>query len=48
MWNSNIFSTILVFLRLRKKDEGKSDLFPNIRYDRVMFRSLSDCETDPW
>lgn len=48
MWNSNIFSTILVFLRLRKKNEKKSDLFPDIRYDLVMFRSLSDCETDPW
>jgi len=48
MWNSNIFSTILVFLRLRKKGKEESDLFPNIRYDLVMFRSLSDCETDPW
>jgi len=48
MWNSNIFSTIFVFLRLRKKGEKKSELFPNIRYDLVMFRSLSDCETDPW
>ena len=45
MCNSNIFSTILVFLRLRKMDEGKSNLFP---YDRVMFSSLSDCDTDPW
>jgi hypothetical protein len=48
MWNSNIVSTILVFLPLRKKSEKKSDLFPNIQYDLVMFRSLSDCETDPW
>jgi len=48
MCNSNIFSTILVFLRLRKKDGGKSDLVPNIQFDRVMFRSLSDCEDDSW
>ena len=48
MGNSNIFSTILVFLRLRKKNEGKSDLGPNIPYDPVMFSSLYDCETDPW
>ena len=48
MWNSNVFSTILSFLRLRKKDNGKSNLFPNIQHDLVMFRSLSDCETDPW
>ena len=48
MWNYNIFSTILVFLRLRKKSKEKSDPFSNIRYDLVMFRSLSDCETDPW
>jgi hypothetical protein len=48
MCNSNIFSTILVFLRLRKKNEKKSALFPNTRYDLVMFRSLSDCATDPW
>jgi len=48
MWNSNIFSTILFFLRLRKKNNEESGLFPNIRYGLVMFRSLSDCETDPW
>ena len=48
MWNSNIFSTILVFLRRRKKDKGKSNLFPNIQYGLVMFRSLCDCEIDPW
>ena len=48
MWNSNVFSTILSFLRLRKKDKGNSNLFPNIQHDLVMFRGLSDCETDPW
>lgn len=48
MWNSNIFSTILLFLRLRKKSKKESGLFPNIRYGLVMFRSLSDCETAPW
>jgi hypothetical protein len=48
MWNSNIFSKILAFLRLRKKDEKKLDLLPDIRDDLVMFRGLSDCETDPW
>ena len=48
MGNSNIFSTVLVSLRLRKKDEGKSDLGPNFPYDPVMFSSLSDCETDSW
>ncbi len=48
MCHSNIFSKMLVFLRLRKKDEGKSHPFAYIQNDLVMFRSLSDCETDPW
>ena len=48
MWTSNVFSSRLSFLRLRKKDKGNSNLFPNIQHDLVMFRGLSDCETDPW
>lgn len=48
MSNYNIFSKILVFLRLRKKHEEVSNLFLDSLCSPAMFRGLSDCETDPW
>jgi hypothetical protein len=48
MGNSNIISTITAFLRLRKKREVKSDLSFDSLCGLVMFRGLSDIETDPW
>jgi hypothetical protein len=48
MGNSNTFRTILVFLRLRKKRGEASGLSLDGLCGSVMFRGLSDCETDPW
>ena len=48
MGNSNIFSIVLAFLRLRRKRGEASGLSLDGLYGFTMFRGLSDCETDPW